>query len=155
MITEDLWHYMGKIRRDHGMRPVTVRPGLSRASEVEDGEPLRAPGLAVWCLVPPFAVGLRLFGTRRFIGRFLSLDDQPRWADQADGRFGSLFELLVQHRDELLLDALASIHEARGAEPVTVAVVYGAGHMPAVIHGMLDRYGYQPRGAEWLTIFDF
>ena len=113
------------------------------------------PRLAVWCLVPPFAVGLRLFGTRRFIGRFLSLDDQPRWADQADGRFGSLFELLVQHRDELLLDALASIHEAHGAEPVTVAVVYGAGHMPAVIHGMLDRYGYQPRGAEWLTIFDF
>jgi hypothetical protein len=47
------------------------------------------------------------------------------------------------------------IHEAHAAEPVAVAVVYGAGHMPAVIHGLLGRYGYQPQGAEWLTIFDF
>jgi hypothetical protein len=39
--------------------------------------------------------------------------------------------------------------------PVAVGVVYGAGHMPAVIHGLLDRYGYQPQGAEWLTVFDF
>jgi hypothetical protein len=111
--------------------------------------------LAVWCAVPLFAVGLWLFGTRRLIGSYMSRDDKPRRRDPADGRFGQLHELLVHHRDELLLDALASIHEAHRAEPVEVAVVYGAGHMPAVTHGMRDRYGYRAQTAEWLTIFDF
>jgi hypothetical protein len=34
-------------------------------------------------------------------------------------------------------------------------VVYGAGHVPAVVRALLARYGYRPRSAEWLTVFDF
>jgi len=36
-----------------------------------------------------------------------------------------------------------------------VAVVYGAGHMPGVVHHLATAYGYRPRDAEWLTVFDF
>jgi hypothetical protein len=35
------------------------------------------------------------------------------------------------------------------------AVVYGVGHMTAVTHEMLRRFGYRPRTAAWLTVFDF
>jgi hypothetical protein len=38
---------------------------------------------------------------------------------------------------------------------IDVPVVYGAGHMPALTHELLRRYGYRPRTAEWLTVFDF
>ena len=55
-------------------------------------------------------------------------------------------------RDQRLLDALGEIHAERGNEPVRVAVVYGAGYVPAIVSGLWDRYGYRPREAEWLAV---
>jgi dienelactone hydrolase len=38
----------------------------------------------------------------------------------------------------------------------TVAVVYGAAHMPAVVQTLVGRLGYRPeRGGEWLLAVDF
>ena len=66
------------------------------------------------------------------------------------------FDKVVIHaRDALLVDALTSIHEERSAEPISVAVVYGAGHMPAVAAMLVSRLGYHARTAEWLTVFDY
>jgi hypothetical protein len=42
----------------------------------------------------------------------------------------------------------------RCQEPIEVAVVYGAEHMASVIRYLLGRYGYRPREAQWLTVFD-
>ena len=50
--------------------------------------------------------------------------------------------------------ALCRLHEERGGESIEVAVVYGAAHVPAVVRGLLNRYRYRPRGAEWLTVVD-
>ena len=36
-----------------------------------------------------------------------------------------------------------------------VAVVLEAGHMPAVTRELYRQFGYRPRSAEWLTVFDF
>ena len=54
-----------------------------------------------------------------------------------------------------MLDCLTSIYQEHHNESIDVAIVYGAGHMPAVTHELLRRYGYRPRSAEWLTVFDF
>jgi pheromone shutdown protein TraB len=90
------------------------------------------------------------------MGRYLGLDDLPASKAQPERDIaGELVELIVDHRDALLIDALVSIHEARSTEPIAVAVVYGAGHMPAVVRALLARYGYRPRAADWLTVFDF
>ena len=59
---------------------------------------------------------------------------------------------LLDRRDLRLVDALSEIHARRALEPITVAVVYGAAHIPAVVAGLLDRHGYRPRDAEWLTV---
>lgn len=37
-------------------------------------------------------------------------------------------------------------------ERIDVAVVYRAGHVPAIVRGLLERHGYQARTAEWLTV---
>jgi hypothetical protein len=58
-------------------------------------------------------------------------------------------------RDTLLADCLASIYNAHRDETFDVAVVYGAGHMPAITRELNRRFGYRPRRAEWLTVFDF
>jgi pheromone shutdown protein TraB len=65
---------------------------------------------------------------------------------------GPVAQVLIDRRDQLLLDALGRIHLERCDESITVAVVYGAGHIPAVAAGLMARYGYRPREAEWITL---
>lgn len=112
--------------------------------------------LAVWCLVPPFALSYALLGTRRTLSRYLGTEDLP---DPVQARtrqvLPQLTELILDHRDALLADCLASIHDAHRDETFEVAVVYGAGHMPAVSRELNRRFRYRPRTAEWLTVFDF
>jgi non-heme chloroperoxidase len=51
-----------------------------------------------------------------------------------------------------LLDALDDVHARRAPEPIQVGVLYGAGHMRAVIH-KLWALGYRPAQGTWLTVF--
>ncbi|WP_405385909.1 hypothetical protein OG596_37540 [Streptomyces sp. NBC_01102] len=67
----------------------------------------------------------------------------------ADGPVG---HAMTGRRDQQLLDALGEIHTERGTEPIRVALVYGAGHVPALVSGLRIRYGYRPREAEWLSV---
>jgi len=60
---------------------------------------------------------------------------------------------VLDARDQKLLQELVRLHEQRCQEPITVGVVYGAGHMPAVCNGLTERYRYRPREAEWMTVF--
>jgi len=106
--------------------------------------------------VPVFAVGMLMFGTRRVLGRYLALDDLPtREQEMADAAFEDVDKLIVHDRDVLLIDTLTSIHKERCTEAIKVAVVYGAGHMPAVAAVLVARLGYHARSAEWLTVFDY
>jgi hypothetical protein len=112
--------------------------------------------LAIWCLVPPYALSFALLGTRRTLGRYLGTEDLPDPMEaQARQLLPQLHEVILDHRDRLLTDCLASIYDARHTEEIDVAVVYGAGHMPAVTQELFRRYGYRPRTANWLTVLDF
>ena len=112
--------------------------------------------LAVWCVVPLFTVSFAFLGTRRTLSRYLGSDDLPTPIQaQARQMLPDLAQLVLDYRDGLLIDGLASIHQAHQNDNIAVAVVYGADHMPAVTHELLRRYGYRPRTAEWLTAFDF
>ena len=94
--------------------------------------------------------------TRRVLARYANLDDLPdQIQSQVRDQAGELEDLLVDRRDGLLVSTLDTIHSEHRTEPMTVAVVYGAGHMPAVVHHLAGRYGYRPREAQWLTVFDF
>lgn len=138
-----------------GIGVPVVNPDISARElgrEWRRGVP-RLTSAAVWFLVPVYTAGLRLFGTRRFIGRNLAMDDlpspsmelQPEWADD-------MLDVIVRQRDDPLVDTLASIHEERREEPIRVGVAYGARHVPAVV-AALHELGYRSRHAEWLTVF--
>jgi hypothetical protein len=112
--------------------------------------------LLIIAAVPVFAAGMLLFGTRRVLGRYLALDDLPtREQELAEAAFEDIDKVIVADRDVLVIDALTSIHQQRSAEPISVAVVYGAGHMPAIAAMLVSRLGYHARSAEWLTVFDY
>jgi hypothetical protein len=133
-----------------------VRPDLSLA---EFGAGWRRVPLLhrlmVWCVLPLVVVA-RLFGGSRLIwSRSLEQNDlpSPKEEDLAHW-YPELDAALLGERDERLLAALYRIHEERGSEDIEVAVVYGAAHIPAIVRGLRDRYGYRARSADWLTVAD-
>jgi hypothetical protein len=146
--------------REETLGPPVVRPDLSMA-EIRRrlrGLPLPAyllSRLALGVVLPYVALSVLLFGAERFLTRSLALDDSSPSDEPPPGEHWEAVErVIVDERDALLLDALSRIHAERGTEPIDVAVIYGAGHVPAVAHGLLNRHGYQARAAHWLTVFD-
>jgi hypothetical protein len=140
-----------------GLGVPVIRPDMTAAEFSKGWRAVPALHRALVVCLAPLAAGVFwLIGTRRMLSRYAAVDDLPgpdesRLREQA----GELVELIVDHRDSLLLSALDALHGQHMTEPMTVAVVYGAGHMPAVAHHLAAAYGYRPREAEWLTVFDF
>lgn len=107
--------------------------------------------LDVALLVPALTVMMAVGGRNWLLRRNLEVNDdtEPR------PFLSFLQKVIVDDRDRDLLAALARIYETRADEPIDVAVVYGAAHMPAVVNGLRDRFGYRTqRGADWLTAID-
>ncbi|HEY7488340.1 MAG TPA: hypothetical protein VH912_28110 [Streptosporangiaceae bacterium] len=138
--------------------PPVIRPDLNLA---EIRRRLRRLPLFTWMnawlamsvRIPWVALFVLIFGPERFLTHHLALDDDAPPLSP-DERWAAIHAVIVDDRDALLLDALTAIHEERGEEAIDVAVVYGAGHMRAVVHGLLNRHGYRARQAHWLTVFD-
>lgn len=109
----------------------------------------------LWLMVPVFAVAMLVIGPRRMVAMMGSTDDEPTLADlNAAATMPELDALLVDTRDRLLVEALVKLHEERSHEPIRVAVVYGAGHIPAVVHSLSRRYRYIARDGRFVTVFD-
>jgi hypothetical protein len=140
-----------------GLGVPVIRPDMTSA-EFSTGwraVPLLQRALVI-CLAPLVAAVFWLIGTRRILSRYAAVDDLPAPGEsQLRDQAGELVDLIVDRRDRLLLSALDALCDQHMTEPMTVAVVYGAGHMPAVAHHLAAAHGYRPREAEWLTVFDF
>jgi tetratricopeptide (TPR) repeat protein len=116
---------------------------------------IRPRELALICFWLPIVILGRLVGSATTIWtRAVETNDLPSPEDEAvEEATPDLMRVILTDRDELLLAALRRIHDERAHERIEVAVVYGAGHMPAVVQGLGD-WGYLPDEAEWLTVVD-
>lgn len=103
---------------------------------------------------PIYGIWLALFGKRRWIGKYATMDDL-RTNEETLNASDELEELLLDSRDQLLIDELLRIHAEHCAEPLTVAVVYGAAHMRAVANALHAAHRYLPREAEWVTVLAY
>jgi hypothetical protein len=88
-------------------------------------------------------------GGRRFVARSVSLNIEDNMDWLSDSHFDAL---VLGDRDALLVAALSRLHEERAGEPIDIAVVYGAAHMPGVVRGLNTVYGYRPTAGDWLTV---
>jgi hypothetical protein len=134
-----------------------IRPDVSREEFAAGWKriPLR-DRLLLWSVLPAVLL-VRLFGgTRQIWSHSLELNDLPLTSkDEVQQELSpELQAALSGERDERLLEALCRLHEERGDENIEVAVVYGAAHTTPVVLGLMRRYGYRPRSADWLTIVD-
>ena len=105
---------------------------------------LGAPLLGLWMLLRPDPA---------MLARRLTLDDLPRREDILSWtpETAALDRAILSARDDRLVETLA--READGAAPgAHIAVVYGAGHMPAVLRA-LPRLGFAWAASDWITVF--
>jgi hypothetical protein len=54
----------------------------------------------------------------------------------------------------VIMRKIADLHEGRGKDHQTVAIVYGATHMRSVMSYLLRKLNYKIANAEWVTVFD-
>jgi hypothetical protein len=79
-------------------------------------------------------------------------EHDDRWERLAGGRITRGFESLTQKRDAQLVKALGAIHAERQHEPIQIAVVFGAAHIPAVVEYLTETFRYYVGDAKWLTV---
>ncbi|WP_150136470.1 hypothetical protein [Streptomyces hyaluromycini] len=130
-----------------------VNPDVTAAEAIEDLRTLpRWMYLLLMVAAPVMGLVFALRGPSVFFDEDLAVEDLPSTLRAEMMADNPVEQAMTGRRDQRLLDALGEIHAERGEEPIRVAVVYGAGHVPAIVSGLWDRYGYRPREAEWLTV---
>jgi hypothetical protein len=112
----------------------------------------RSTYLLLMIAAPVMGLVFALRGPRAFLDEDLVVEDLPSTLRAEMMADNAIEHAMTGRRDQRLLDALGEIHTERGDEPLRVAIVYGAGHVPAIVSGLWNRYGYRPREAEWLTV---
>lgn len=101
-------------------------------------------------------VGLRLRGrTREQIAKGMSLEDAPSQQELVDWspEAGMLYRVILDLRDERLIQHLDRQIALEGG--TSIAVVYGARHMRAVLRHLIGARGFTCTSADWLTVFNF
>jgi hypothetical protein len=103
---------------------------------------LAAPLIGVWMLI---------VGPRRTLGSHIGIDDLPTDEEEEQVEIApELDEALLGTRDGALTVALAEL--ARGTQPCTVGVCWGAAHVRAIVPA-LQSLGFQVKDATWITVF--
>lgn len=133
---------------------VPVRhPDVTAAEAVADLKALpRSTYLLMLLAAPVMGLVFALRGPRAFLDEDLAVDDLPTTLRAELIADDPVTRAMTDRRDLRLLDALDEIHAEHRTEALRIAVVYGAGHVPAIVAGLGQRHGYRPRDAEWLTV---
>lgn len=108
--------------------------------------------LSVWCLLPVMVVAQLLGGRKVLLAPSVALNDDDVPDSDLEERFLGAFG---GERDERLFAALAELHENRSHERIDVGIVYGARHVPDLVHRLAATLGYRPRDADWITVVDW
>ncbi len=111
--------------------------------------------LALYVGSPAMALWLRIFGTRQMIAKHLAMDDAlsqdelVNWSPET----GVLDEAMLNARDTRLIERLEDVLDSADPAVQRVAIVYGAGHVRAVLRALTGRRRFFAKGSEWLTVF--
>ncbi|MGW7241463.1 hypothetical protein [Streptomyces sp. NPDC054804] len=130
-----------------------INPDVTAAEAIADLKTLpRWTYVLLMVAAPVMGLAFALRGPRAFLDEDQEVEDLPSTLRAEMMADNPVVHAMTDRRDQRLLDALGEIHSERGDEAIRVAVVYGAGHVPAIVSGLWNHYGYRPREAEWLTV---
>jgi hypothetical protein len=142
-----------------------VRPGRGRARVVRAdlaGEEFaevwrRVPvwqRLAFGALTPLAFLHFRFSLSREALAKALAMEDR-RSPEELNGwrRPDALEHAIMGARDQRLVEQLEQLIAGSNGEPLRVAIVFGAGHMRAVLRHLVVRWSYRASHTEWRVVF--
>jgi len=84
----------------------------------------------------------------------IELFSDPAILEQSFRQFGEGFErVLIDQRNQIVIDDLRAIVD-REQDVESVAIFYGAAHMPDMARRIADQLGYRPADEQWFTAFE-
>ena len=99
---------------------------------------------------------MRYLGTSREFHSSLETDDLPTNEEViAEADAPEFLELVGNQREKRLFAEIGEVQGRLGDTASVAAVAWGAGHIGAVTEHLSKRWGYFPRSAEWVTVFDY
>lgn len=111
--------------------------------------------LRILCVAYAPWTGLRRrwFSTRDSLSQGLDVDDLRTRESSLfwDADSAALQNVIRTRRDMRLCEKLTAVLDR--TEELSIAVVFGANHMPAVSRMLSDYAGFRPAGSEWMTVF--
>jgi len=110
--------------------------------------------LTVYLLAPILGLDRRWRYSRSRLAKGMSCDDQPSLSEllAISPETGALTQAILHARDKRLIDRLRSELDAPRSQPETLAVIYGAMHMRAVVRELTVQRDFIAGGAEWQTV---
>ncbi len=105
---------------------------------------------------PLIGIHRRLFATRVSLAKAMEMEDRLS-SDEVvsfDPRFAALRRTILHVRDQRLIERLGEELDRAVDRPRTIAVVYGAAHMRAVLKE-LGRRNFRTAGATWQVVMAF
>jgi hypothetical protein len=104
--------------------------------------------MTILLVAPLYGVVMYLFASREYFTRRHTVDSLP---DRLDYRLSQVRELIVDERDQRLIERIESCLAERRDDQRKVAILFGGGHMPAVVEVLTSRHGYHVVHSEWVT----
>jgi len=110
----------------------------------------------VLLFVPIYAVYLLICGTKNVVAENIAVDDLPSREEilNYDEEFEKLDSLLLDKRDQIIINRIDSIYKESCKKKRVVGVVYGALHMRNILRFLSGKLQYKIVGSEWITVFD-
>ena len=109
---------------------------------------------AVYIVAPIVGLQRRWLYTRTRLTKEMSCDDQPTLAETLalSPETGALTQAILHSRDDRLIECLRAKLDASPSEPLSLAIIYGAAHMRAVVRELTADRDFAISSADWRFI---
>lgn len=112
---------------------------------------LQQVGLTI--LAPLYGFWTYLFATRESLARGKSTDSLSNAYALRKGESAvAIRDVILTKRDEIIVSQIDKYIEDCKGESKTAAILFGAGHMPAIVSHLSEKYGYSSKRAEWISV---
>lgn len=111
---------------------------------------------AICVIAPLYGVFLYLTATRRSLGKRLSTEDL-RSSDDILGEehMPGVNAAIVDRRDRKIVESVRALAGEKGSGTSLIGVIYGAGHMRAIIGALMEELRFRVTKADWVSVFDY
>ena len=138
------------------LRPKVINTDLS--AEEFDAAHAELPVAARMILplfLPLAGLYFLLRGNRELLAEQLETSDLPNREEilSASEATDALDDLLLSRRDRAFLLRLQSLFEDSRGKSITIGIIYGAAHMPAIFRFLSDQLHYRVVDSSWSLVF--